>query len=264
VLLTLSVQDLLTLSTAERQAQAAKLRARLAELQTELGMAPPVYVLLTKTDLLAGFNESFGDWPKEQRDQVWGFTLPHPAPADLGAAFDAAYAQLEQRLVDGLPERLQAIRQPEQRAAAFGFPQQLALLRPLLRDSFATIFATGGGLERTPQVRGVYFTSGTQEGTPIDRLMGTLGRAFGLERGAGQLLAGGQGKSFFLLRLLRDVVFAERGLGAWNAAAERRRQLMRMGGMAMCATRATPPRSPTVCRRSASRSRRCRRRLVVI
>lgn len=232
VLLTLSVQDLLTQSHAERQAQAAKLRARLAELQTELGMAPPVYVLLTKTDLLAGFNESFGDWPKEQRDQVWGFTLPHPAPADLGAAFDAAYAQLEQRLVDGLPERLQAIRQPEQRAAAFGFPQQLALLRPLLRDSFATIFATGGGLERTPQVRGVYFTSGTQEGTPIDRLMGTLGRAFGLERGAGQLLAGGQGKSYFLLRLLRDVVFAERGLGAWNAAAERRRQLMRMGGMA--------------------------------
>ncbi len=234
VLLTLSVQDLLTQSSAERQAQAVKLRSRLAELQTELGMAPPVYVLLTKTDLLAGFNESFGDWSREQRDQVWGFTLPYPgptAPADLLAAFDAAYRQLEQRLADGLPERLQQLRQPEQRTAAFGFPQQLALLRPLLRDSLATIFAAGGGLERTPQVRGVYLSSGTQEGTPIDRLMGQLGRAFGLDRSGQSLLAGGQGKSFFLLGLLRDVVFAERGLGAWNAAAERRRRLLRWSGL---------------------------------
>ncbi len=235
VLLTLSVQDLLTMSAAERQAQAAKLRARLVELQTELGMAPPVYLLLTKADLLAGFNESFGDWPQAQRDQVWGFSLGYPPPAELLPAVDAAWAQLEQRLLDGLPERLLAIRQPEQRAAAFGFPQQLALLRPLLRDSLATIFAAGGGLERTPPLRGVYLSSGTQEGTPIDRLMGQLGRAFGLERGAGGLLAGGQGKSYFLLGLLRDLVFAERGLGAWNAAAERRRGLLRAGGMAAIA-----------------------------
>ncbi len=33
-----------------------------------------------------------------------------------------------------------------------------------------------------PWVRGVYFTSGTQEGSPIDRVMGSLSRSFGIER----------------------------------------------------------------------------------
>ncbi len=28
-------------------------------------------------------------------------------------------------------------------------------------------------------LRGLYFSSGTQEGTPIDQLLGTIGRSFG-------------------------------------------------------------------------------------
>ena len=45
--------------------------------------APPVYVLVTKADLIAGFNEIFDDLGKEERDQVWGFTFPYaPTSAD--------------------------------------------------------------------------------------------------------------------------------------------------------------------------------------
>ena len=35
-----------------------------------------MYVLVTKSDLLHGFTEYFADLGKEQRAQVWGFTLP--------------------------------------------------------------------------------------------------------------------------------------------------------------------------------------------
>ena len=55
---------------------AATLRARLQELHEKLGVRSPVYVLVTKADLLAGFNEIFGALDKEERDQVWGFTFP--------------------------------------------------------------------------------------------------------------------------------------------------------------------------------------------
>ncbi len=57
-------------------------------------------------------------------------------------------------------------------------------------------------------MRGFYFTSGTQEGTPIDQLIGALARSFGAQ-GAGTARYSGQGKSFFLANLLSDVIFRE-------------------------------------------------------
>ena len=59
VLLTVSVQDLLALPPDQRKEQAARLRGRMQELQQRLGVKVPVYVLVTKCDLLAGFNELF-------------------------------------------------------------------------------------------------------------------------------------------------------------------------------------------------------------
>ncbi|PTT89798.1 type VI secretion system membrane subunit TssM, partial [Pelomonas sp. HMWF004] len=237
VLLTVNVQDLLQQGAPERAQHAAKLRERLHELQSKLGVRAPVYVLVTKVDLIAGFTENFADLPKEERDQVWGFTLPwhEGATPDLANAFDSGYAGLEQRLGERMPERMLATRDPMRRAAVFGFHQEFAALRGPLREFLSTVFASGGSLQATPPVRGVYFTSGTQEGTPIDRVMGALGRSFGLTRRASASLAG-QGRSYFLLQLLHDLVFVERGLGVWNAGAERRRQVLYWSGVGALAT----------------------------
>ena len=240
VLLTVNVQDLLQQGAPERQAHAAQLRARLQELQHKLGLRAPVYVLVTKADLIGGFNESFEALGKEARDQVWGFTFaPDAAPAaDPLQDFDRLHAQLGQRLADQLVDRLEAERDVLRRAAIFAFPQEFAALQPLLGDFLRQVFSGGGQLETVPLVRGVYFTSGTQEGTPIDRVMGALGRSFGLDpRRAGA--AGAKGKSFFLHRLRRDVVFAERGLGTVNAGAERRRRVLRAGAFATIALAST-------------------------
>jgi type VI secretion system protein ImpL len=234
VMLTVSASDLVQLSAADRTDLARSLRDRLHELQTKLGVRAPVYVLVTKMDLVAGFNETFGDLPKDPREQVWGFTLDWRDGEDpnVEQEFDQGMGGLEQRLGEGLTDRLQAERDLSRRAAIFGFPQELAALRRPLRDFVTAVFAAGGAVQRTPPMRGVYFTSGTQEGTPIDRVMGSLGRAFGLERPALATRGAGSGKSFFLTRLLREVVFFERGLGVYNAAAERRRRLTRVALMA--------------------------------
>ncbi len=242
VLLTVNVQDLLQQGSTERGEHAAKLRARLNELQTKLGVRAPVYVLVTKADLIGGFNESFEGLAKEERDQVWGFTFPlvgsadAPAGEDPMAAFPALYQQLQQRLVSQLVDRLEAERDVLRRSAMFAFPQEFAALQPVLGEFLRLVFSGGGGVETVPRVRGVYFTSGTQEGSPIDRVMGALAASFGMG-GRNASVAPGRGKSFFLHRLLKDLVFAERGLGAHNPVAERRRHVLRlsaMGAMALC------------------------------
>jgi type VI secretion system protein ImpL len=220
VLVTVSVGDLLQQSPAEREAQSVALRARVRELYEDLGVRVPIYVLVTKSDLLAGFSEFFATLGREDRAQVWGFSLPFGDQAFDRAMLSTQLEALERRLYDRLPERLEEEREPARRALLYGFPQQFALLRDRLVDFVEATFAPTR-FEAVALVRGVYFTSGTQEGSPIDRAMGALARGLGLER---QLLPAQNpsGRSYFLTRLLRDVVFPEAGLAGFNLRGERR------------------------------------------
>jgi type VI secretion system protein ImpL len=233
VLLTVNIQDLLQQSPADRKEHASKLRARLQELHARLGVRPPVYVLVTKTDLIAGFNETFGELGKEERDQVWGFSFPYDPRGDDTPvqAFGSEFAALEKRLRDRLLDGMEAEHEPLKRAAIFSFPQQFGGIRGLLGGFLEAVFDGGGSLEERALLRGVYFTSGTQEGTPIDRVLGTLARTFGVDNKAASI-ASSRGKSFFLSRLLREVVFAEQGLVGENRRAEAGRRRGRLFGVA--------------------------------
>jgi len=211
-LVAVSVTDLLVFDPIQRAQHAATLRARLDEIRAAIGIRLPVYLLLTKCDLLPGFLDSFLAFDKRARDQVWGTTFGFDA-SNKGRAVDQfppALEQLVERLYEDLIERMQGERDPQRRARIFAFPRQFASLREPLNDLVRRVFGAGtsSSIDDAPCLRGVYFTSGTQEGTPIDRTLSALGRELGLER---QILPPNQstGKSFFLAGLLRDVVFPE-------------------------------------------------------
>jgi len=237
VLLTISVSDLLGASPERRQAHAGALRERIEELHNQLGIAFPVYVLITKTDLLAGFMEFFADFDKDERSQVWGVTFPYQDDSTRDGPvvrMASDFAALEKRLNDCLMDRLQGERDRERRGAVYTFPQEWHLLRQTLFDFLQTMFADLRP-ELRPLLRGVYFTSATQEGTPMDRALGGLARALGL---TSQIVppARPSGKTFFVTRLLRDVVFAEAGLAGTNLRWRRRRAVLAWGvvGATVC------------------------------
>ena len=222
VLVTVSVGDLLQQSSPEGEAQAKAIRDRVQELYQELGVPFPIYVLVTKGDLLAGFSEFFAALGKQERAQVWGCSLPYGEQGLDAAALSKDLQRLERRLYEWLPERLEEERDPARRSLLYGFPQQFALLHDRLAHFVEVTFAPTK-FDATPLLRGVYFTSGTQEGSPIDRAMGAVARGLGLER---QLLPAQHpsGRSYFLTRLLREVVFPEAGLAGINPSWERHRQ----------------------------------------
>lgn len=229
VLVTVSVTDLLTRSAAERAAHAAAVRTRVQELHEQLGIRFPIYLLVTKCDLLAGFMDYLGDTGKELRQDPWGFTFKLDAQqrCDL-SGFAAEFDALEQRLGDGLIDRLQSERDLQRRARIYAFPQQFAGLRGVLGEFVTKVFSPSQ-FEEHPLLRGVYFVSGTQEGTPIDRLLGSVARTYRLARTA---LPVNQpsGKSFFLSRLLQELVFGEAGLAGTNLKWERRRSAVALAG----------------------------------
>ena len=178
----------------------------------------PVYVLFTKADLIAGFTEFFDDLDRERRAQVWGTTFDLARDDDGPvAAFAGELRTLVERLNARLFDRLQAERNPDRRARIAMFPGQVASLEPVLMEFLQAAF---GGTRDDPAalLRGVYFTSGTQEGTPIDRLTGALARALGVDQTRAQTLQPVQGRSYFLERLLKEVIFGEAMLVARSPA----------------------------------------------
>ena len=230
VLVTVSVADLIARSPGERATHAQAVRARVQELHEQLGLRFPIYLLVTKCDLLSGFAESFAALDKDQRATPWGFTVPIKGPSaqqSLSAEFDALLARLDQGLVDAL----QAEADPHRRARIYGFPNQFAHLRDSLNDFASQVFSPSP-FEADPMLRGVYFISGTQEGSPIDRVLGAVSRRYKLEQA---MLPAQQssGRSFFLSRLLTEVVFAEQGLAGTQRGVERRRGALAVAGYAV-------------------------------
>src|SRR5690606_24142498 len=71
-----------------------------------------------------------------------------------------------------------------------------------------------------PYLRGVYFSSGTQDDTPIDRLMTSVSANFGFTREVSAPTSG-RGKSYFISRLFREVIFPESELVGTNRRYER-------------------------------------------
>jgi type VI secretion system protein ImpL len=231
VILAISAHDLMVQGNSGREAHVSAARRRLTELNKELKIHLPVYVLVTKCDLVSGFMEYFDDVVQEGRTQVWGVTFPYDVTQSGGAAkvFPAEFDALMTRLNERVFARLEDDRDVRRRAKVFGFPQQMAALKNTL-DGFITDLFEATRFDQRLLLRGVYFTSGTQEGTPIDRLLGALGRRFSLPAEA--VSTGSRGKAFFIERLLKDVMLAESGLAGVNRRIELKKAAAQLGAYA--------------------------------
>lgn len=235
VLIAISLEDLLTEGEAGIEAHATAIRKRLVELHERLKVDFPVYAVFTKADLVAGFSEFFGQLSESDRAMVWGHTFQTAEKTrnmigEVPAEFDA----LVERLNEWMPDRLQDEVAPVSRVVLFGFPSQVAALRAHVVDFLGRVFEPSR-FHVNATLRGFYFTSGTQEGTPIDQLIGAMSRSFGSED-VGAAAYSGRGKSFFLTDLLRKVVIGEAGWVSTNRAAMRRANILRLaayGGLAL-------------------------------
>lgn len=234
VIVAVSATDLLALGEREREHHVAAIRERLDELGRNLRIDVPVYFLVTKCDLIAGFSEFFDDLGQEARAQVWGVTFPIETTESGRAAdsFSPEFDRLLERLQQRVLMRMDGERDPRRRVGILAFPQQLVTLKPFLNDLLKRVFGTTE-FDRQLLLRGVYFTSGTQEGTPIDRMLGAIARTFGVTS-AVAAPAAGRGKAYFIERLLKNVIFNESGLAGVNRRAQLQKIMAQSGAYIAC------------------------------
>jgi len=225
VVVAISVEDILGKSELELEELAKTLRTRADEIMERLEMVLPVYVLVTKVDLVAGFIEFWGDLSKSHRGQTWGasFELSEDL-ADLQHAVESEFDLLLKVLYARMLQRLSTEPLQEVRARILQFPVEFTALRAPLAK-FVEELCRSNPYQETPILRGFYFSSGTQTGRAIDRVLENMARGFNvpLMQTSGQRAQQGPPQSYFVTELFQRVIFPDRHLGVRTQGRERRR-----------------------------------------
>jgi IcmF-related N-terminal domain len=198
----------------------AKIAQQLDQIQRELGVRFPVYVIVAKCDLVNGFREFFDDItdPKLQ-DQIVGWS----SPASLDTPFkpeqvDDYIKQVQDRLVrrrygvlmDPVHTEDPKLRRAEQVDALYAFPDSLGKLSTRLRRYLEMVFVAGAWSAKPLFLRGIYFTSSMREGSALDQ---ELAEALGVS--IDKLPEGRvweKDRSFFLRDVFLEKAFPEQGL----------------------------------------------------
>lgn len=249
-LLAINVKDLLDPDPEKRMQHAADLRARLAELRSELGIRFPVYVTITKMDLLEGFAEYFQSLTAEGRAQPWGFTLPYLelTSAASGSKNSSLLTQIQvelnalaERLQDGICARAQEELHIDHRRLLYALPLEFVGLTKMLLPMIEAIFLDSR-FDNTAlhhNLRGVYFTSAAQRDevmpsnplTLMQRLRTTLGLTDTKQTDDRRM----SNRSYFLSDLFTRLIIPEAHLVRPNLRWEFRFKMLRLIGHSVSA-----------------------------
>jgi type VI secretion system protein ImpL len=129
VVIALDIAHLATATNSERAAYATLLRARLRELLETLSTRLPVYIALTKLDLLQGFEPFFRNYSRDKHEQVLSFTFTLNSVDDLDhwlEEFNQDFGQFVERINTLLPAALIQCFDAEDRTTIYSFSHQMA------------------------------------------------------------------------------------------------------------------------------------------
>lgn len=229
IVLALDVSHLATATASERKAYASLLRARLRELMETLSTRLPVYIALTKLDLLYGFEPFFKHYTKSQREEVLGFTFSLDSIDNLDnwlEEFGKDYAEFVERINNALPHAVSAPMSLEERNAIYSFTRQVSGLKEILGQFFQDALASDQ-FSTSALVRGAYFTSVYQQGVPTNAFDDAASRRYGLSHAVNTAQRAKNSTIYFTQKLFTNIIYPEAGLASDNfRIARQKRRLM--------------------------------------
>jgi type VI secretion system protein ImpL len=231
IILTLDLPDLLTADKRRRERLLQMLRARLQDVRQHLHSQLPVYVVLTKLDLLHGFAALFQSLDKKTRDGILGVTFTHRAHeneewrSELNTFWQAWGDQINQALPDLMLAR------PADRSALFSFARQMQGGREQL---IALLEGLLDGENMDVWLRGVYLTSSRQRGQVDDIFMQSAARQYRLDNSPLTAWPLVDSAPYFTGHLFPQTLLAEPNLAgesrAWLTHSRRRLMLFSVTG----------------------------------
>ncbi|AMO78602.1 MULTISPECIES: type VI secretion system membrane subunit TssM [Pseudomonas] len=198
---------------------AHQVRARLLEIHQRLHVEVPVYVVLSKADKLAGFEEFFDQLSREESDQVLGTSFRKEQNGTDITVLRQEFEELLRRLHSQIIMRMHQERDTQRRGRILDFPHQLGQIGELLCLFVDTAF-TGNRYQRATQLRGFYLTSAPHLTAKVDNSTAQVGANAGLASKALPTLR--NGRSRFIQHLFSRVIFPEADLAGLDHKERRR------------------------------------------
>ncbi len=173
LIVTIAADKLLESQPSVIEEEARTMRRRVDELMRVLGVKFPVYVLVTKCDLIQGVNRFCEKLPEESLKQPMGM-INHNLSTDIAAFLESALQAVGKRLRN---MRMLLLHQMEPRNVdppLLLFPEEFDDIRNNLTAYIKALFGQNP-YQETPLFRGLFFSSGRQEGRPHSHFMNNLG-----------------------------------------------------------------------------------------
>jgi IcmF-related N-terminal domain len=236
--LVLSVESLIRDSSEKIAQKASVLAQQLDLIQKTLDVRFPVYLLITKCDLLIGFREFFDNIEDPLlQHQIFGWSNPDPLDSSFRPELvDQHLKSIAERVRrrrlallrdSGAMNRLGDTQQffsptyqlgkgapigrrLDEVDSMFALPESVMRLAPRLRRYLETIFVAGEWSAKPIFLRGIYFTSSMREGKALDEAI-ALATGLSLDQ-LPESHAFDKNKALFLRDLFHEKVFRESGL----------------------------------------------------
>ncbi|MNM57697.1 hypothetical protein D3C81_689110 [compost metagenome] len=232
LLLVIDLPALLQGTPQQRVALAHVLRTRLYEVSSQLGSRLPLYVVLSKFDLLDGFDQLYGKLSVAKRESLLGFTFKLDAVDSFDSWLDEYsqhYDRLLSQLFEQVLDQMDGLGSAALRTRLYALHGQLIGLRPILlgflRETLASDRFTTPAL-----VRGVYWSSVTQQGEMLNAFVREAAQPYKTQLPLREGKAQGKALVYFIQQAFNRVIYQEAGLAGDNVRVARgKRQLLWVG-----------------------------------
>lgn len=182
IIVTVEADQLLEGDLEKIEDEGRNIRKRVDEVINVMGAKFPIYLMVTKCDLIFGMDRFCHRLSESTLDQAMGI-MNHDGETDI--------ATLIEDTVDAVVDKLKDIRLVLSNMDEVGgrhyldpevllFPDELARLRKGLLG-FCTGAFKDNPFQELPPLRGIYFSSGQQTGRPVPSKAHTAGKAAGEE-----------------------------------------------------------------------------------
>jgi hypothetical protein len=234
VLLVIPADSLIRDTADQIEQKASKIARQFDVIQRTLDVRFPVFVVVTKSDLINGFRDFFDNLQDPQlQHQILGWSNPAPIDEPYNPDFvDQHLKTIRGRLFRRRLALLHEVMSEEQGAekvrtadTLYAFPQSLAKIAPRMARYLELIFSVGSQWSCKPLFfRGIYFTSSMREGSALDE---DLAESLGVPV---ESLPDGRvwerDRAYFLRDLFVKKIFREQGLVTYatNAKSLHRRR----------------------------------------
>lgn len=177
LVVTVAAEKVLQATPEAMEEDGRNVRRRINELMQVLGAKFPVYVLVTKCDLIQGMTQFCNQLPEEVLDQAMGL---------INKDLSGDAMSFQSRVIHMVGERLRDLRlhlflkldQPGRKKSIDPelvlFPEEFEKVKSGL-DAFVKGAFGKNPYQETPILRGVFFSSGRQEGRPFSHFLKALG-----------------------------------------------------------------------------------------